>query len=358
MADNDQKSEKPTQRRVLKAREEGQFATARVFVSSIHFLAFVALLHTWGPQWAAGLKQSFAGIMEHALDPKLNPMDVVYVGFALLKQTLVPLGVMGGILILITIGIQLLVTRFGISARNLTPDFKRLNPVTRMRKLPKQNLSSLLQAIIMLPVFGIAVYRLVGDNLEAYLTLPLRNLAGGATQFVGSIESLLWKAALLFVVFGAVDLVRQKSRYEKDLMMSKQEIRDESKELNGNPLIKARVRRLRRDMARRRMMHEIPTATAVIVNPTHYAVALKYQMDSRSAPKVVAKGKNYLALRIRQKALENQVPLIENPPLAQGLYKAVDVGQEIPPDFYKAVAEVLAYIFRVVNGRRSASRTV
>ena len=357
MADNDQKSEKPTQRRVLKAREEGNFATARIFVSSIHFLAFVALMHTWGPEWAANLRQSFAGIMERGLDPKLNAMDAVYVGFALLKQTMVPLGVMGGVLILITIGIQLVVTRFGISGRKLTPDFNRLNPITRLKRLPKENLTSLLQAVVMLPVFGIVVYRLVGDNLEDYLSLPLRNLAGGATQFVGSIESLLWKAALLFVVFGTVDLIRQKSRYEKDLMMSKQEIRDESKELNGNPLIKARVRRLRRDLARRRMMHEVPTATAVIVNPTHYAVALKYSMDSRTAPKVVAKGKNYLALRIRQKALENQVPLIENPPLAQGLYKSVDVGQEIPPEFYKAVAEVLAYIFRVMNGRRSASKT-
>jgi flagellar biosynthetic protein FlhB len=107
-------------------------------------------------------------------------------------------------------------------------------------------------------------------------------------------------------------------------------------------------------MARRRMMHEVPTATAVIVNPTHYAVALKYDMNSSGAPMVVAKGKNYLALRIRQKAVENQVPLIENPPLAQALYKSVDVGQEIPAQFYKAVAEVLAYIFKLMNGRRSA----
>ena len=354
MAQGDQKSEKPTQRRLLKAREEGNFATARMFVSSFHFLAFVSLLHSWGPDWAAGLKRSFVSVMEHALDPKLDPMDVVYMGFALLRQTVVPVGVMGGLLILLTIAIQLLVTRFGISFSKLTPDFKRLDPISKLKQLPKQNFPALLQAMIMLPVFGIAVYRLVGDNLEAYLTLPLRNLAGGTSQFVGSIESLLWKAALLFVVFGVVDLVRQKSRYEQELKMSKQDIRDENKELNGNPLVKARIRRIRRDMARRRMMQEIPTATAVIVNPTHYAVALKYSMDSRGAPKVVAKGKNYLALRIRQKALDNQVPLIENPPLAQGLYKSVDVGQEIPPDFYKAVAEVLAYIFRIMNGRPGA----
>lgn len=352
MAGSDQKSEKPTQRRLLKAREEGNFATARTFVSSVHFLAFVWLLHAFGPRWAGNLQGGFASVMEHGLDPKLNPMDALYMGFALMKETLIPIGYMGGILILLTIAIQLLVTRFGISVSKLAPDFKRLNPVTNLRQLPKQNLPALMQALIMLPVFGFVVYRLVGDNLEAYLSLPLRNLAGGTAQFLDSIESLLWKAALLFVVFGVVDLVRQKSRYETELKMSKQDIRDELKEIDGNPLVKARVRRLRRDWARRRMMHEVPTATAVIVNPTHYAVALKYSMDAKGAPRVVAKGKNYLALRIRQKAIDNQVPLIENPLLAQGLYKSVDVGQEIPPDFYKAVAEVLAYIFRVVNRGR------
>jgi len=124
------------------------------------------------------------------------------------------------------------------------------------------------------------------------------------------------------------------------------------KEVEGNPIVKSRIRRIRRDLARRRMMQEVATATAVIVNPTHYAVALRYSLEEKGAPRVVAKGKNYLALRIRQRALENQVPLIENPPLAQGLYKSVDVGQEIPAQFYKAVAEVLAYIYRVMNGRR------
>ncbi len=137
--------------------------------------------------------------------------------------------------------------------------------------------------------------------------------------------------------------------------MSKQEIRDEMKEVEGSPLMKSRIRRIRRDLARRRMMQEVSTATAVVVNPTHYAVALKYSINSHGAPTVVAKGKNYLALRIRQKAVENQVPLIENPPLAQGLYKSVEVGQEIPAQFYRAVAEILAYIYRLMNGRLSAA---
>ena len=134
--------------------------------------------------------------------------------------------------------------------------------------------------------------------------------------------------------------------------MSKQEIRDEMKESEGNPQIKGQIRRLRRELLRRRMMQDIPKATAVIVNPTHYAVAIRYEMDSMASPLVVAKGKNYLALRIRQKAIEHGVPIIENPPLARGLYTAAEVGQEIPAEFYRAVAEVLAYIYRLMGRRR------
>jgi flagellar biosynthetic protein FlhB len=121
--------------------------------------------------------------------------------------------------------------------------------------------------------------------------------------------------------------------------------------MEGNPQMKARIRRLQRDRARRQMMKEVPTATAVVVNPTHFAVALRYQVDGMAAPMVVAKGKNYLAARIRQRAVEHQVPIVENPPLAQALYKSVEVGQEIPPHLYRAVAEILAYIFRLMNGR-------
>ncbi len=129
--------------------------------------------------------------------------------------------------------------------------------------------------------------------------------------------------------------------------MSKQEVRDEAKESDGNPQVKQRIRRLQRDALRRRMMSQVPNATAVIVNPTHFAVAVRYHAESMRAPVVVAKGKNYLALRIRQSAVENLVPIVENPPLAQALYKSVEIGQEIPPDFYRAIAEILAYIYKL-----------
>jgi len=137
------------------------------------------------------------------------------------------------------------------------------------------------------------------------------------------------------------------------LRMTRQEVKDEHKETEGDPQIKARVRRIQRDLARRNMMKEVPKATAVVVNPTHYSVAIRYDLDSMAAPLVVAKGKNYLALRIRQIALEHQVPIVENQPLAQALYKSADVGQEIPARLYRAVAEILVYIYKLMNGRRA-----
>ena len=354
MAEKDQKTEQPTQRRLKKAREEGNFPTARVFVGALQFLAFVTLIHAWGLDWIQAIRNSMAALFQHALDPRLTPEEVIALSLDLLRRTLAPVAILGAALIAITLAVQLGVTRMGVSLKKLAPNIERLNPLTKLRELPKQNLPSLLQAVVMIPVFGAAVYFLVTDDFQSYLSLPLRSVPSGAAQAAASIQTLLWKASFVFVVFGAVDLLRQKRRYQQDLKMSKQEIRDEFKEVEGSPLMKQRIRKLRRDMARRRMMQEVPTATAVVVNPTHYAVALKYDMSTPGAPRVVAKGKNYLALRIRQKAIDHQVPLIENPPLAQALYKNVEVGQEIPAVFYRAVAEVLAYIFKLMNGRRTA----
>jgi flagellar biosynthetic protein FlhB len=155
-------------------------------------------------------------------------------------------------------------------------------------------------------------------------------------------------------VIGGLDFLRVYRRHYKSLRMSKQEVREELKETEGNPQIKSRIRRIQRDLARRNMMKEVPKATAVVVNPTHFAVAIRYHVESMAAPMVVAKGKNYLALRIRQRAVENHVPIIENPPLAQALYKSAEVGQEIPMHLYRAVAEVLAYIFKLMHSPRKS----
>jgi flagellar biosynthetic protein FlhB len=251
----------------------------------------------------------------------------------------------------VTLGIRLGTTRFGFSLKKLTPDLKRLDPLSKLRDLPRQNLSTLVQAVFMLPLFLGAVYYVARDKMETLLLLPLHSAASGGYFLGASLMELFWKAGAVFVVFGCVDLFRQLRRYQNDLRMSKQEIKEEFKDVEGNPQIKQKIRRLQRERSRHQMMKDVPTATAVVVNPTHYAVAIRYQMETMVAPVVVAKGKNYLALRIREKAMEHQVPIIENPPLARALYKSVDVGQEIPAELYRAVAEILAYIFKLMNGR-------
>jgi flagellar biosynthetic protein FlhB len=170
-------------------------------------------------------------------------------------------------------------------------------------------------------------------------------------RVTSSIDDLLWKGVYVFLFWGSIDLFRQQRRFEQDMRMSKQEVRDEARESDGNPQVRQKIRRIQRDALRRRMMSQVPSATAVIVNPTHFAVAIRYHSESMATPVVVAKGKNYLALRIRAIAIENLVPIVENPPLAQALYGSVEIGQEIPSDFYRAIAEILAYIYKL-RGRR------
>lgn len=351
MADNSGKTEQPTQRRVQKARKDGQFLSAREFVSALQFIVLLVLLGAGGAHWFAQFAQTTRELFALAFQTEFSPELLTHVAWQLFWTHLLPLLLAGSAVAIVTLAIRLGTTRFGLSLKRLAPDLNRLNPVAKLRELPQQNLSSLVESVLLLPLFLGAVYFIARDRLEAFLVLPLQSVASGARLLGVSLMDLLWKAAGLFVVFGCIDLFRQMRRYQQDLRMSKQEIKEEMRDVEGNPQMKARIRRIQRDRARRQMMKEVPKATAVIVNPTHFAVAIRYQMDSMAAPVVVAKGKNYLALRIRQKALEHQVPIIENPPLAQALYKSADVGQEIPPHLYRAVAEILAYIFKLMNGK-------
>ena len=351
MPDRFAQTEPPTQRRLEKARREGQYLSAREFVSALQFLVFLALLGTGGAAWFAGFRQTTRRVLAEAFDGELTARALSRLGWQLFWGHLLPLALGGLAVVAATLAFRLGTTRFGLSLKKLAPDLKRLDPLAKLRELPRQNLPSLAQAALLLPLFLGAVYVVVRDRLDRFLVLPLGSVESGARFLGASLMELFWKAAAVFVAFGAVDLWRQARRYRRDLRMSRQEIREEVKDLEGNPHMRARIRRLQRDRLRRRMMKEVPKATAVVVNPTHFAVALRYQLEVMAAPLVVAKGKNYLALRIRQTAVENQVPIIENPPLAQALYQSVEVGQEIPPHLYRAVAEILAYIFKLMHGR-------
>jgi flagellar biosynthetic protein FlhB len=353
MADSGQQTEKATPQRLKKAREKGDFPATREFVAAFQFLAFVYLAASYFPGWLGNVEAAMRMGLRHAFtmaqNGSLTSGDVLTLFTLLAKTALMPLALLGGALMALTLGLQLGSNGMGFSLAKLAPDFTRLNPAGKMKNLPGTNMGHLLQAIVMVPVMFWMTWALVRDRLPELLRLPLMPVSSGALAAGGLVKDAMQRASYVLVALGAVMLVRERSRYSKRLRMSKQEIRDESKETDGNPHTKARVRRLQRDMRRRNMMKDIAKATAVIVNPTHYAVALQYEQGAMTAPKVIGKGKNYLAARIRQKAIQNQIPIIENPPLAQALYKSVDVGQDIPPHLYRAVAEILAYIFRIMG---------
>ncbi|MFN7993827.1 MAG: EscU/YscU/HrcU family type III secretion system export apparatus switch protein [Bryobacteraceae bacterium] len=351
MADKSQQTEQATPRRIDKARREGNFPTARQFVSALQFVIFVTLLSAYASDWFRGLEADARRMLQKAFERDLSGVEMIRGLTDMLWRRFSPMLVAGGVLLIAMLGSQLAVTRFGVSLHKLVFDWKRISPMNKLRDLPRQNVPALVQALLMLPIFGVIIYGIAKTNLPAFLHLPLAGVETGVRLIANSQQDLLWKASMFFMAFGCVDLIRQRRRYANDLKMSKQDIQDEIKEMEGNPIMRARIRRLRRDLLQRRMMRDVPKSTAVIVNPTHFAVAIRYQLKSMAAPVVTAKGKNYLALRIRAAAVDHGIPLIENPPLAQALYKSAEVGQEIPPHLYRAVAEILAYIYRIMKGR-------
>jgi flagellar biosynthetic protein FlhB len=336
----------------MKAREKGDFATSRHLLGAFQFLIVVALISRSFGDWCTSMARIMVTLFRRSMMPGLNAADIIH----LFRQAVLNAvsGIAIGALALLALAVlgQLLVTGFGISSKKLAPDLNKLNPVAKLQGMFRNNFMNAGQALVLIPLFLYVVFRISWDNLHLYLILPHMPTTAAIVQIGLLVKSLMWKAGTLFLVVGVVDFAFEKNRYTRNLRMSKQDIKDEVKETEGNVEMKNRIKRLIRSMGRRRMLKDVKTATAVIVNPTHYAVALRYEADSKSAPLVVAKGKNYLALKIRAAATEHGIAIVENPPLAQSLYASVEVGQEIPVHLYRAVAEVLAHVYKLMQSYR------
>lgn len=353
MSDKHQRTEKATPQRIRKAREEGRFPGSKEFVAALQFLAFVSVVVGAAGVWWPAVRQTMRELLAEACRLNVTAGSAAALMETYLAPKALGLVALGGGVFAVGMLAQLSVTGFGISGAKFKPDLNRLNPAQKLKDLPKQNLRATLEAAVLLPLLLAALYLVVRPGLAEYMSLPFASVEQAAGRVGESVAALLWRAAALLLVWGTIDLLRQRRRYFNELKMTKHEVREEWKQSEGSPEIKMRIRQLRRDLLRRRMMSEVPAATVVVVNPTHYAVALRYGIQESGAPKVVAKGKNYLALRIKARALEHQVPVVENRPLAQALYKQCQVGHEIPPALYRAVAEVLAYVFRLTGRLRN-----
>ena len=237
----------------------------------------------------------------------------------------------------------------------LAPNFNRLNPANNLQQLfSLAAISRVLRSLLPTSVIVYLALHLIQSQAVGILHAA-RLHPGALLALLGSLcFGLAWRSIAVFLVWSAMDYFLQWQTYEKSLRMTKQEVRDESKENEGNPEVRGRIRRLRRDMSRKSLQKSMQRATAVITNPVHFAVALEYRPAIMAAPVVVAKGQNLIALKIKELARWNDVPIVENPPLAQALYKATEVGQVIPPKLYAAVAEILAFIYRAQMRMRTA----
>ncbi|HWF38089.1 MAG TPA: EscU/YscU/HrcU family type III secretion system export apparatus switch protein [Candidatus Acidoferrales bacterium] len=343
MADN--RSEKATARRKQKAREKGQVVRSRDLASALTLLASIVMLSWQSHDWIEAWRSLFERLLTIGRASDLG------IGTPIFYWTLLSVG--RGLAPVLTLALA--VSLFSHSAQggfvfvteSLRPNWERFNPASNIGQIfSAAGLSRLLRSLVpftVMVVLGANVF----ERDFARIAHSARLDSRGLLMELGSmLLELSWKFGLVMLAWSGLDYFLQRRNYEQSLRMTKQEVKQESKDTDGNPLIRGRIRRLRRALMRKMLAKDVQRATAVITNPTHYAVALEYRPETMSAPVVVAKGRNLLAERIKQLARWHEIPIIENRILAQALYKTTDVGQPIPPQLYAAVAEILAFLYR------------
>ncbi|MES1983250.1 MAG: flagellar biosynthesis protein FlhB [Pseudomonadota bacterium] len=343
-----EKTEQPSQRRLDQAREEGQVARSRELTTFTVLLAGGAGLAIMGPALSGQLtklvRDGLTLNAELAFHPELLLPHLYTLSIDAL-WAFTPLL----LLLLATAALSpLLLNGWLFSLKPLQPNFSKLNPVAGLgRMFALHGLVELGKALAKSVIVGGVGAWVIWHNRDGVMALITQPVASS----IPHLGHMLWLAfaaimgGMLLIV--AVDVPFQLWEHNKKLKMTKEEVRQEAKESEGNPEVKGRIRSMQREMARRRMMAEIPTADVVVTNPTHYAVALRYTENGMSAPVVVAKGSHFLAARIREIAAEHNVPILEAPPLARALHKHTELGATIPEALYIAVAEVLAYVYQL-----------
>ncbi len=340
---NGEKTEQPTGHRRLKARQDGQIARSLDLPAALALAAMLAVL-AWSPlSWALGWREFFARLLGGAAAGHWSALTAVQHA-----NWLVMLWAGPAMLAAWAAAMAGSVAQGGwiVSPKPFQPDFKKLNPVTNIQNLfSAASMSRLLKSV--LPA-GAILYVAYDTGRAAWPLLATAAQGAPAALLVAQLRWMLaigWKSALILLVWGGFDYAMQRRTFTRSLRMTKDEVKHENRDLEGNPEIKGRVRRLRRTMFRKSMLRDVPKATVVVVNPTEYAIALRYEPETMAAPVVIAKGREYLARQIKEIARWHKIPAVENPPLAHALYRSVEVGQAIPPALYAAVAEILAFIY-------------
>jgi flagellar biosynthetic protein FlhB len=328
-----ERTEQATPKRKQEARKKGQVAQSKEISSVMILMVCMGFFYFAGSWMFWNLSEFITGIYQN--------IDTLRFTDSVLLPFLIPIAIAGFVSNVFQVGFQ-------INSEAMAPKFSKLNPISGMKRVISiKALVELGKSIMKIIFIGSIAYILVKNDMNAFPAL-IHQEVGQILIFIARASlKICFFVCLAMLVLSVLDYIYQRWQHEKDLKMTKQEVKDEQRQTYGDPKVKARIRGVQMEMARRRMMEAVPEADVVITNPTHLAIALKFDAQEMIAPRVLAKGAGFVAQRIREIAEENQIPIVEEKPLAQGLYKMVEIGDYIPAELYRAVAEVLAYVYRL-----------
>jgi flagellar biosynthetic protein FlhB len=349
-----EKTEAPTPKRLQDARKRGQVARSREVDTAVVILAAFAIFRFAGAQIWGGVESLAVDTWGHLGESPLTSDLAAEMGLALVWRTLLLLAPL--LMAITAVALISGVAQSGgplFTPEPLKPKLNRLDPIKGFKRLvgSRQAYMNLAKALFKFGILGVIVALTFRGHWDALNRLGLEGSLASSMSTLASVAfDLVVRVAAALLVLAGADYLFQRFDMSRELRMTRQEVEDEFKQTDGNPQVKSQLARARRSLLSR-VMQAVPKADVVIVNPTHYAVALKYDPTSSNAPVVVAKGMHLIAQRIREVAEEHGIPVIQNPPLCRAIYKAARIGQEIPPDLYEAVAAILAFVYRLRTGR-------
>jgi flagellar biosynthetic protein FlhB len=350
----EEKTEQPTPKKRRELKEKGEVAKSRELPSVAVLLSALVTLSFFGAYMYGHIQI----IMKEAFTlPTMNDLNVPeFMAYArdLVGRFIILLSPLFGAIFITAILSNIMQVGFIMSAESITPKFSKIDPIKGFgRMFSKQALMELFKSLLKLIIIGFIAYWTVKEEMKNFSLLGDMEANAIFIYILKIFFKIFIRCSMAMIVLVVIDYIFQKWEFENRIKMTRQEVKDEFKKSEGDPLIKSRIRSIQMEMARKRMMQAVPDADVVITNPTHLAVALKYDSLTMNAPKVLAKGPGKIAERIREVASEHDIPIMENKELARNLYDAVEVGHEIPAALYQAVAEILAYIYRLKSNYRS-----
>lgn len=347
MADSDERTEQGTPRRREEARRDGRVARSADLTAAFGLLMALIALSWFGPNVGMAIREMIAGSLGPNLRTDLTLGNIQNLSLSLVGP--VAMSIVPMILLLMAAAVLVSILQVGwqLTPEMLAPKWERLNifaGVTRLFSIG--SVGTLIAGLLKLAAVGWIAYSYIASRADTFPQLHYLDHTEYLAHMGELIMGLGWRVMAAMLVIGGLDYGFQKWRFERSIRMTKQEIKEEHKQNEGDPHIKSRVRQIQRQMVFKRMMQAVPKATVVVTNPTHVAVALRYEPGTDAAPRVLAMGPNLIALRIRKLAAFHGIPIHEDPPLARALLRSSTVGKDIPPQFYRAVAQVLAFILR------------